>query len=1016
MAKRFDEDGGRSWLPVSEDGNLARAQPGTPSTLEPPRIDGYRLIEMIGQGGMGTVWRAEQLSTGREVAVKFLIGAPFGSERIRARFVREVELTARLNHPHIAHVYDSGLERGAHYFVMQLVRGVPLDQYVSKEKLSQNEIVRLIATVCQAVDYAHQRGIIHRDLKPSNILVDHEGQPHIMDFGLASSEDDAPVGLHLTQGILGTIAYMSPEQANGEHDRVTTRSDVYALGVILYKLVTGQMPHDDSQMRAALLRSIGEGRITPPRQVQPQIDRGVEAILLKATSHQPQDRYATAGILAEDIQNLLNDVPLQARPLTLMVMVGHGVRRYRRRAAIALVICVVFGIGGWALTRHTNSLQEQSVSATSRAIRTEYHNFIVAARRALDHHDVAGAQAALERCEPSLRDIEWKYLWTQCDQSQKTFEIHGPGILSLGFDKSGEHLIALNPRKALHKWNVRTGEAIHQGTVELPARRGSVTLGVSQQETQGQDNRLPSIYEFEADASTRAILRRGENARTLAISADYQRVALLGRDGRLEVYDSQNSTPLWQRDVDPSIYLMCLSADGTQLVIIGEGIEVIRIDDGKTVLAIDPELPVSSATFIADSKRLVLGSRDGHISLVDCSSGRVTRPWQAHDGAISAMCATTTDGEEKLVTAGADRTVRVWDIQNWKLLDLYHGHSTSISALAVVSTGDLIASGGIDGQIKLWPMPRDQGEAVFQATEGAMTSFAISDDGRWLACAQYNKIHLLDFQATPPAERVFEGHVGMVTTMTFSPTADVLITADENSSVYVWSVAAGEMIRSLEGLAGAAYGLAISPDGTQLAAVTSWRDRHLVVWEIATGRVLADRQGFAPIAWHPTRSTVATAMLDRATDRFGYQLWNTQTWQPVETRVGHDSDVTHITFEPIRGHEVAVADRSGNVRVTDAQTGGLLAAFQPHPGEAIFGGVRYSASGQRLITTGSTVDIWDAAQGTRLLKIAPEADGPYLLGAQGLITNRIFTATPLQISQWLLKRPEPHRRQNLIVD
>jgi serine/threonine protein kinase len=197
---------------------------------------------------MGTVWRAEQLSTRREVALKLMAAVRFDSAKAQVRFEREVELTARLDHPNIARVYDSGLHHGMYYYAMELVDGTPLDRYVKSNNLSKNQILVLMQKVCQAVLYAHLRAVIHRDLKPSNILVDPGGQPHVLDFGLAKAllEDDEALTISVEGQVAGTPAYMSPEQAAGRHDETDTRTDVFSLGVILYELLTGQSPHDRS--------------------------------------------------------------------------------------------------------------------------------------------------------------------------------------------------------------------------------------------------------------------------------------------------------------------------------------------------------------------------------------------------------------------------------------------------------------------------------------------------------------------------------------------------------------------------------------------------------------------------------------------------------------------------------------------------------------------------------------------------------------------------------------------------
>lgn len=292
---------------------------------------------------MGTVWRAEQLSTHREVAIKILGTALCWSDRARARFEREVELAARLEHANIARVYDSGLYHGIYYYAMGLVEGVPLDQHVAARGLRQREVLELMRTIAQAVQYAHQRGIIHRDLKPSNILVTHDGRPCIVDFGLAKAflESESDLSVSADGEVQGTPAYMAPEQAAGQHSHTDTRTDVYTLGVILFGLLTGHTPHDLTGKRYEILRRIAEEGVRRPRAVSKAIDKDLEAILLKALAHDPENRYPTAGSLANDIDSYLRGEVISARPYTAFNALHHMIRRYPVAIGIALMLLAV---------------------------------------------------------------------------------------------------------------------------------------------------------------------------------------------------------------------------------------------------------------------------------------------------------------------------------------------------------------------------------------------------------------------------------------------------------------------------------------------------------------------------------------------------------------------------------------------------------------------------------------------------------------------------------------------------
>ncbi|MHC4889667.1 MAG: serine/threonine protein kinase [Planctomycetota bacterium] len=315
--------------------------------IHPPQIEGYKILSELGKAGQGRVWRALQLSTRREVALKVPRTGLLSSKKGLARFEREVELAARLKHPNIARIHDSGIHQDRYYYTMELVEGVPLDDYVEQHKLTQRQILELMRTICQAVQHAHQNTVIHRDIKPSNILVTEDGQPHIVDFGLAKyiPGEDLSKAISIDGEMVGTPAYMSPEQALGEMEKVDTRTDVYSLGAILFVLLTGKNLHDLSGARTDVLHRIAHEVVIRPRKIKPKIDKELEAVLLKSLAREPDERYASAGELAGDIDNYLNGRPLIAKAPTLCYFLCKQVRKYQRAIVIACLIVIAFSIG-----------------------------------------------------------------------------------------------------------------------------------------------------------------------------------------------------------------------------------------------------------------------------------------------------------------------------------------------------------------------------------------------------------------------------------------------------------------------------------------------------------------------------------------------------------------------------------------------------------------------------------------------------------------------------------------------
>jgi eukaryotic-like serine/threonine-protein kinase len=314
-------------------------------TTQKPAVAGYELLEELGRGGMGVVFKAHQVSLNRAVALKMIKSGGFASEGELLRFQNEAEAVAQLDHPHIVPIFEVGQHGGRHFFSMKLIVGTGLDKRLADFAEEPRAAARVVDIIAQAVHHAHQRGILHRDLKPANILLDERGLPHVTDFGLAKRiKGDGD--LTCSGAVMGTPSYMSPEQAAGDKGSLSTATDVYGLGTILYAMLAGRAPFAGTTL-IDTLDKVRTRLPEPPSLLNKHVPRDLEIICLKCLEKEPNRRYPSALALAEDLDRWLTGAPILARPVGTMTRAAMWCRRNRTLASLAALLMLAL-VGGFA--------------------------------------------------------------------------------------------------------------------------------------------------------------------------------------------------------------------------------------------------------------------------------------------------------------------------------------------------------------------------------------------------------------------------------------------------------------------------------------------------------------------------------------------------------------------------------------------------------------------------------------------------------------------------------------------
>ncbi|MEQ8762946.1 MAG: serine/threonine-protein kinase, partial [Planctomycetota bacterium] len=692
-----------------------------PSLTLPDRIGPYRILQRLGVGGMGVVYRAREDSPPRDVALK-VIRSDSLAESSRRRFDGEVQVLARLEHPGIARIYRSGTAETdagpSPYFAMELVEGQTLIEH-GTHGLSIRERLELFIEVLEAVHYAHERGVIHRDLKPENILVDATGRPKVLDFGIARSLDGEVTRHTRTGQFVGTLAYTSPEQlTGGELDR---RSDVYSLGVVLYELLTGRPPFDltGSPLRQAM-RVIEHKDPRPVGELDPGLRGDLEAISRSALEKDPERRYATALAFGEDIRRFLRDEPISARPASTIYQMRKFARRHR--ALVGGTIATMIALLSGTIVSIVFALQADEQATRAETRRREVESSRAEMRRSLYQAQMLQAAAAVgapqgmervreivqawgpEPGEEDLRGWEW-YFFQRWSQSREKVLRSMSHVFDLDWQSGGRLLAAAGGGSVM----IGDVERNEWQSLDLPPdnnfsvqwdRAGHRLLIGSQKSFSLWQYRPESKqlwwqpYEGEAiqvvwDASETRVLVQGAHGEVSAHDAgDGSRLAELG-----EAFTERILSPGCVR---PGEDLLAVEHHTSEVALVRtETLEIEKILKGSRAMR-----HVGASAWSPDGERLAVGRIDGMLTVWNARSDEKLFEVLAHGDRIQDLV-WSPDGEW-LASASWDQTVRIWSPGEKLELATLRGHQGTVSGLDWSDDGKSLASAVAGDAIRVW--------------------------------------------------------------------------------------------------------------------------------------------------------------------------------------------------------------------------------------------------------------------------------------------------------------------------
>lgn len=893
-------------------------------------IGDYELIEELGRGGMGVVFKARQTSLNRIVAVKTILAGEFATPAALLRFRLEAEAAATLRHPNIVAIYETGELDGRPYFSMEFVEGRNLESLAKERRISPEQAARYVRKIALAIQAAHDRGVLHRDLKPSNVLVDQDDEPRITDFGLAKRLQ-VDSDLTLSGQLLGSPNFMPPEQVSSHHGKVSVRSDIYALGATLYLLLTGHPPFQAPTVPETL-RKVTDEEPPSPRMENREVPADLATICLKCLEKSPDRRYGSAREVAEELQRFGNGEPILAQPVGTTTKLWKFCRRKPVLAGLsaavaALVLVLLVGLPiAWMAVREQRDQARALlyVADMNFAFQALKENNLVRVRDLLERHRPKPG-------EPDLRGWEWGHLWHESQSDEvATLPRLGDAVTGLAYSPDGRHLVSGGGDRSLRVWNVTTRQEITRiECAGLPTQLGFTPDGrhlVSIVDSLTGKASVLHVWEAGTWCEEKRV-RHEEGIRSFAMAADGRLLAFQFSDGSVTLNDfvsgEQVATLVQPYRGGYGHRGLAVAANAPVLAALEPaGIGIWDLHSLRKV----KQVPSSDdpARFRAHPMAL---SPDGRHLLAAAPQSSVTdlqgdaKPVVLTGSTRNAVGAAFSPNGDKLALADVDRTIRIWDTTSWTLFATLRGQESDATELAFSPDGALLASGGADGSIRFWnpkatPIRRQSADVPsefrgFSATQGSTVLF-------WLSERE------VEIRTGIPEPQVIRAELPYVpeSSAAVSPDARFVCAERSRGQYDIWEVTTMQRRGTLEGNHAFVFNhRSFSPDGNLIVGGDTATEER-VIWTVADGRERARiRFGGGERNWFSDSWGIDSRKVMLAAGR-NLGLWDIERNRVVLV-MPHGAQVARAVMSPDR-RLIASLDAETNVQLWDAQTGNRL--------------------------------------------------------------------------------------------